>query len=90
MIEIVNNHFKSLLNDLLVKAYFVKPISIYNNGFRWECIQIIKRVGKYNICIGEPIGEPIENEVYFGIPYKQNITEEQHYLIEKLFEKWGQ
>lgn len=77
MIEIVNNHFKSLLNDLLVKAYFVKPISIYNNGFRWECIQIIKRVGKYNICIGEPIGEPIENEVYFGITYKQNITEEQ-------------
>ena len=77
MIEIVNNHFKSLLNDLLVKAYFVKPISIYNNGFRWECIQIIKRVGKYQICIGEPIGEPIENEVYFGITYKQNITEEQ-------------
>lgn len=89
MIEIVNNHFKSLLNDLLIKAYYEKPISTYNNGFRWECVQIIKRMGKYDICIGEPIGNPVENEVYFGISYKQNITQEQEYLIEKLFEKWG-
>lgn len=46
-------------------------------------------MGKYDICIGEPIGNPVENEVYFGISYKQNITQEQEYLIEKLFEKWG-
>lgn len=85
MIEIVNNHFKLLLNDLLVKAYYEKPISIYSNGFRWECVQIKKRLGKYDICIGEPI----ENDVYFGITYKQNITKEQEYLIEGLFEKWG-
>lgn len=52
MIEIVNNHFKSLLNDLLIKAYYEKPISTYSNGFRWECVQIIKRMGKYDICIG--------------------------------------
>lgn len=46
-------------------------------------------MGKYDICIGEPIGNPVEYEVFFGISYKQNITQEQEYLIEKLFEKWG-
>ena len=47
MIEIVNNHFKSLLNDLLIKAYYEKPISTYSNGFRWECVQIIKRIHNF-------------------------------------------
>lgn len=61
MIQTVNNHFKSLLNNLLIKAYNEKPVSINNNIFRWDCLEINKKYSIYDITIGYPVND---NDVF--------------------------